>query len=129
MKGRKYSDEVKEKAYAMYAVCGNYEEVSRQIGVPANTIIGWVKNKPPDGYEELRDQKRKEFINSASEIIEIAMERLKNDLLNDMRSIPANHLTTVIGTLYDKKALAAGESTDNVRVSVKLPEELDDYAG
>lgn len=129
MRGRKYSDEVKEKAYALYAICGNYEEVSRQIGVPSNTIIGWVKDKPPDGYEELRDQKRREFIDSASEIIELAIERLKNDLLDEDKPIPANHLTTVIGTLYDKRALASGDTTENVKVSVKLPEGLDEYAG
>lgn len=44
--------------------------------------------------------------------------------LQDIRAI-----TTAIGTLYDKKALADGTSTDNVTVNIKLPEGIDEYAG
>lgn len=38
-------------------------------------------------------------------------------------------LTTAIGTLYDKRALAQGESTENTVVEIRLPEGADDYAG
>lgn len=32
-RGKKYTDEIKEKAYFMYAACGNFNEVSRQLGI------------------------------------------------------------------------------------------------
>lgn len=44
--------------------------------------------------------------------------------LQDIRAI-----TTAIGTLYDKKALADGNATENVAVEVKLPPGVEDYAG
>lgn len=38
-------------------------------------------------------------------------------------------ITTAIGTLYDKRALAKGESTENTSVKVILPDGSDEYAG
>ena len=128
MRGKKYSDETKEKAFALYAVSGNIAEVSKAINVPANTISTWIKNKPPDKFDELRDEKKRDFIEKASEIIDIALARLQNELEDSEKDIPVNQLTTAIGTLYDKRALAKGESTDNQTVRIKLPEGADEYA-
>lgn len=49
--------------------------------------------------------------------------KLKALQLQDVKAI-----TTAIGTLFDKRALADGKPTDNVEVSVKLPEGIDEYA-
>ena len=49
--------------------------------------------------------------------------KLRGLQLQDTRAI-----TTAIGTLYDKRALAEGSSTDNVSVTVKLPEGVEEYA-
>lgn len=38
-------------------------------------------------------------------------------------------ITTAIGTMYDKAALAKGNTTDNVSVKILLPEGGDEYAG
>lgn len=127
-KGKKYSDEIKEQAYLMYATCGNYNEVSRQTGVPVTTIKGWVDKKPPDELDGLRRKKKEEFIDKASDIIDIGLERLRQDLLDKEKQIPVNHLTTVIGTMYDKRALAKGESTGNTQITFKIPEGMKDFA-
>ena len=50
--------------------------------------------------------------------------KLRGLQLQDVKSV-----TTAIGTLYDKRALAEGTATDNVAVTVKLPEGIDEYAG
>lgn len=50
--------------------------------------------------------------------------KLRGLQLQDVKSV-----TTAIGTLYDKRALAEGKTTDNVSVSIKLPEGIDEYAG
>ena len=43
--------------------------------------------------------------------------------LQDIRAV-----TTAIGTLFDKRALANGESTQNTSVVIKLPEGAKEYA-
>lgn len=55
----------------------------------------------------------------------------KSRLVNKIRSLQlqdVKSITTAVGTLYDKKALADGNSTDNVSVSIKLPEGIEEYA-
>lgn len=56
----------------------------------------------------------------------------KNALITKLRGLQLHDvksITTAIGTLYDKRALAEGGSTDNVTVQVKLPDGIDEYAG
>lgn len=126
--GKKYSDELKEQAFLLYATCGNYKEVGRELGIPYSTVRGWIESKPPDALDKLRNEKKAEFIEKAAELIDIALERLKDELTDREKAIPVNHLTTVIGTLYDKRALAKGESTGNTAITVMLPEGINDYA-
>lgn len=127
-RGQKYSDEIKEQAYLLYATCGNYNEVSRQLDVPFSTVKGWIDRKEPDEFDKLRNQKKQEFVDKASELIDLALDRLKSELNDDKNHIPVNQLTTAIGTLYDKRALARGESTGNTVVEIKLPDGADAYA-
>lgn len=56
----------------------------------------------------------------------------KNKLVNKIRALQLQDikaLTTAVGTLYDKRALAKGESTENTTVSIRLPEGFEEYAG
>lgn len=125
---RSYGDEIKERAYYLYAACGNAAEVARHLGVPYTTVDQWLKKMPDkDGFEALRKIKKAEFIEKSSEIMDLALARLKERLEND-KPVPVNHLSTVIGTLYDKQALAAGEATENTKVTVTLPEGAEEYA-
>lgn len=106
----------------MYATCGSYAETARNLGVAKSTVKRWVDNRDPDGLEQLRTQKKMEFADKAGEVINIALQRLLGDLKDGEKDIPVNHLTTVIGTMYDKRALARGESTENsdIKVTIKV---------
>ena len=56
---------------------------------------------------------------------------VRADVLAKLRAAEIHRLsdvTTAIGTLYDKRALARGEATENTRVTVDLPEEMNEYA-
>lgn len=56
----------------------------------------------------------------------------KNRLVNKIRALQLQDIkavTTAIGTLFDKKALADGNATEKVAVEIKLPPGVDDYAG
>ncbi|MBP3359930.1 MAG: hypothetical protein J6N52_03680 [Clostridia bacterium] len=56
----------------------------------------------------------------------------KNRLVNKIRALQLQDIraiTTAIGTLYDKKALADGKPTENTKITFDLPEGVKDYAG
>ena len=113
-----------------WAVTDNPAETARQLNLPETSvrqIIDTNKDKPE--FVELRAQKRADFSAKASRIIDKALDRLERDIDDDMKNIPANHLTTVIGVLTEKKLLIDGKPTDSVEVNIKLPEGMDDYAG
>lgn len=161
MRGKKYSDEVKEKAYALYAVNGNLQETSKIIGVPANTISGWLKTKPPDKFDELRNKNKQRFIDEAGKLIEKGMTLIdrrftraiehENEInalidvvfdseisqkekekvarkLSELQLQNIRDITTAVGTLYDKRALAQGDSTENTKIEFKLPKGVEEYA-
>lgn len=129
-RGKKTSPEVVYQIMTSWAITDNYKETAKELNIPVTTVKDIVtKNKDKPEFVKLRDQKREEFSAAASRIIKEAMVRLEKDILDPEKNIPVNHLTTVIGTLYDKKALADGKTTDNVEVTVKLPEGIEEYAG
>lgn len=143
----RYSDETKEKACMMYVETGNMSEVARRFGVSPAAVSRWVKKRPRDELEALRNEKKKDFIKAAAEDIknrqadfierssralELALDVLEKKLMaaldEEGSAMTVNQLSTVISTLYDKRALAKGESTQNTSVTVSLPEGVRRYA-
>ena len=154
--GKKYSDEIKEQAFLLYATCGSYAETARQLGLAKSTVKGWVDKKEPDALEQARTEKKMEFVDKASAIIDKGLKLLdrrintalehedeldelideifttdkeeisqdeKKALVNKIRSLQVQKLgeiTTAIGTLYDKRALAKGETTQNESINVNI---------
>lgn len=93
----------------------NYEETARILDMPATTVKDIVKNnKNAEEFVELRRQKEEEFGDKASAIIDKILERINNEIDDAEKDIPLNHLTTAMGTLYDKRALSRGDLTQNV---------------
>ncbi|MDY4592602.1 MAG: hypothetical protein SO434_04285 [Eubacteriales bacterium] len=163
--GKKFNDDVKEKAYAMIATNNSVSYVARELGLPVSTVATWKaaydkkakENNEPD-LEKLRQKKREEFIGQAWEAIGksltavqrrldrelalqddidlVAKEIKKNakkieeetgvewfellnliDKLKTLKACKLGELSTVIGTLYDKQALADNKATQNINVS------------
>lgn len=78
----------------------------------------------------LEDHAAIESIISEIENDDISKER-KKKLISEISKLSidkAGELTTIIGVMRDKRALAAGESTQNTRVDFKLPDEVREYA-
>ena len=210
-RGKKYSDEIKERAFALLATSNNVQVVADTLGLPYNTVKTWEKKflmrnsecemRNNDGefvkvrdenagaqareleagsevqfvsnevYEEnnevsdeairdglepttlneLRNQKKAEFVDRAWKMLErsqILLERRinrayeqedkidaiirligerggadkltqtdRNELykvLGEIKLESTRSLSTLLGTLYDKQALAAKEPTVNV---------------
>ncbi len=87
MQGKKYPPDVVEKALALYATCENYEDVAKQLNIPQSTIRGWVENPNKNKeFAELREKKKREFVEVAWRIIEKA-----NKLLEQKMDVALNH--------------------------------------
>lgn len=127
-RGQKTPPEVIFKVMASYAVTDNPEQTARALNLPPTTVRGIIDRcEDLPEFVELRDKTREGFAERATNIINKALDRLDDEIaMKD--DIPINHLVVAIGTLYDKRALAEGSSTDNVSVTVKLPEGVEEYA-
>ena len=130
LRGKKTTPEDIYNIMTSWAVTGSYSETARELNMAQSTVEKIVKeNKDKEEFVKVCDEKKSEFSEKASRIIDKALKRLEKEIDNKDRDIPINHLTTVIGTLYDKKALCDGNATGKISVEVKLPEGIDDYAG
>ena len=109
----------------------NYEETARVLNMPSATVKDIVKaNKDAEEFIELRRQKQEEFSDKASVIIDMLLERITETVADGDKDIPLHHLTTAIGTLYDKRALSKGEMTQNVGFATNFDlDKLVDIAG
>lgn len=129
-RGKKTSPETVYQILTSWAVTGNYKETAERLGIAVSTVKKIVdENKNEPEFEKLCNEKKQKFSDQAGRVIDKAMRRLEREIEDESKEIPVNHLTTVIGTLYDKKALADGGATENLVVEVKLPQGAEEYAG
>ena len=130
-RGKKTSPEVIYKVMASYAITRNMNEVSRTLDMPYSTVKDIVDgNIDKDEFKKLREEKQDEFAEKASGIIDMLLDRITKEVSDDEKDIPLHHLTTAIGTLYDKRALSRGEMTQNLGFATNLDlDKLVDIAG
>ena len=121
MRGQKTSPEDVYKVLTSYAVTNNINETSRVTNIAESTVRDIVnRNIGTAEYEEVRVQKQEEFSEKASAIIDMLLKRITDTVADDEKDIPLHHLTTAIGTLYDKRALSRGEMTQNLGFATNL---------
>lgn len=104
-----YSDEIKETARARVAAGETQAKVARDMGIARSTLHTWLTEADRDGHEEAREQRKEKFIHKAWDAIEKYLEHLMTKEV--IKAAAAHNATTVIGTLYDKIALASGDVT------------------
>ncbi len=118
-RGKKTPPEVIYAVMVSWSITDNLSETAEKLNMPVTTVKGIVdKNKDKEEFVKLRNDKKNEFVDKASKIIDKAMNRLEQDIDDEEKNIPVNHLTTVIGTLTDKKLLLEGKPTANVQFDV-----------
>ena len=114
-RGKKTSPEVVYQVMTSWAVTNNYNETAKELNMAVSSVKKIVQdNKDKDEFAKLCTKKREEFADKASIVIDKALNRLVQQLDDEERDIPTHHLSTVIGTMFDKRALAKGEMTQNV---------------
>ena len=115
MRGKKTEPEMIYKVMTSYAITRNYNQTAKNLGMAESTVEKIVKdNKDTDEFRKLCEQKQDEFSDKASVIIDMLLERITETVADNEKDIPLHHLTTAIGTLYDKRALSRGETTQNI---------------
>lgn len=135
--GKKYNDDIMEKAFALLACNNSVAEVARALNLPYTTVKTWrskylakskeiaEKEEKGEHSDELdlakaRLQQKEKFIDNAWRTIGKAQSMLERKLdraleQNDPEKEPSvKELTIAIGTLYDKASLAAQEPTEIV---------------
>jgi len=106
---KQHSDETKELARARVAAGESLSKVARELGVAKSTLSGWLNQADWDGHRLTREQRKEKFIHKAWDAIEKYLNHLTTETV--IKAAAAHNATTVIGTLYDKIALASGDVT------------------
>ena len=156
-RGKKTSPETVYKVMTSYATTHSYRATAQEMSMPECTVLKIVKsNIDKPEFKVLYDEKKQEFADKASEIIDKGLQLLnrrlntalehednldeliseiyasdkeelsqveKKALVDKIRLLQVQKLgeiTTAIGTLYDKRALAKGESTQNENIEVNI---------
>lgn len=100
-----------------YVETDSFNATAKQTGVNPKTCKRIVEENP----KEYIDEKEK-FIETTTRLINKALGKLDEKLDEDNNSL--SNITTAIGTLYDKRALAKGESTSNENIVVQMSPEI-----
>ena len=147
----KYTAADREQAIMLYKTLRSQRKVAKAMNIPLSTIGSWLRSLPADGLDDLREEKRREAVEAAAEAVKQAeldfvdtttrimdkglelLEMMLDDELAARQNgesdgkMTVNQVTTAIGTLYDKRALAKGETTQNAAVTVLLPDDVRMY--
>jgi hypothetical protein len=122
--------ELKEKIKAHLSMSDNVRETARQFKVSPSTVMK-IRDEEPDEFEQMRTDKKQELIDKLWDNIVAAQElgfQMIAEAKQGVRDIPLGQISTYLGTLYDKRALMQGESTNNTELKVRLDGDLDLWA-
>lgn len=120
-RGVKIDNQKIQEVMASYALTNSYNATAKECSV-SDKSVKKIINEHSEEFSKISEQKKEEFVEYADKLINKAMNKLDKALERD--DIPVNNLTTVIGTLYDKRALAKGEMTSNTSISIKMTDEI-----
>ena len=119
MQGKKHDKAIIQKVLTSYYITGNFGETAKQTGIAESTCRDLVRhNKDKQEFIELRDKKNEYFIQESTQIINKILNRLEKEI--DSGKANVGTLSTTLGILYDKRALASGEATNNTAFNVNI---------
>lgn len=115
--GIKTPTKKKMEVIKSYVETDSFNATAKETGVNPKTCKKIVEENPKEYLDE-----KERFIETTTRLINKALGKLDEGL--DRDDIPINNITTAIGTLYDKRALAKGESTSNENIVVQMSPEI-----
>lgn len=83
--GKKYNDDLKERAFALLSTNNNVAFVAQELGLPYSTVntwkIGFEKSENcEDNLANVRSKRKEEFVNKAWKIMDTAQSLLERRL-------------------------------------------------
>ena len=128
-KGKKTDNETIYKIMISMFSTNNFSETARQLDIPVGTVEDiYKRNIDKEEFTKLRKEKTEEFAEKATRLIDKALNRLEKVLDDEEEKIPVNNLSTVIGTLYDKRNLAEGKATVNTDINIKMDKKVEELS-
>ena len=128
-KGKKTDNETIYKIMISMFSTNNFSETARQLDIPVGTVEDiYKRNIDKEEFTKLRKEKTEEFPEKATRLIDKALNRLEKVLDDEEEKIPVNNLSTVIGTLYDKRNLAEGKATVNTDINIKMDKKVEELS-
>ena len=122
MMGSHYSDRQREAAKQLFAAGKTVAEVSRALTIKECTLYRWkAALEKSEDFQELANKKKEAFIEHTDRNINKGLKLRENTLdaaLKEGTAMDISKLSTMIGTLYDKKALAMGEATERQDLNI-----------
>lgn len=98
-RGKKLDDKTREEIKAFYTSCGNMRETARKFGV-SPSVVKRIVDEEKDEVEQLRTQKKQEWIEEAWKTINLYMQHVQDPKVIARTS--ARDSAILIGTLHDK---------------------------
>lgn len=135
-RGRSCDREQTIEMLVLYEEHQSYEKVAQLTGVKMTTVRNTIlrAQNDPELAEEYAKIK-KDFNRKFEKKAEVLIGKLLTALESKVDSVIAgdgearlSEITTAVGTLYDKRAVVRGESTDSVKITIDLPKEAEKYA-
>lgn len=132
--GHKITSEERQAIIADFAITGVVRQTARNLGVGETTVSRVTANLSDEEKAYIDTHKKTVFVDRLSELIDkatMAIDMKLDDIIADgeiRAKTPVSQISTTLGTLYDKRALACGDTTVNQGVKIILPEEVNEYA-
>lgn len=121
MPNKKIDNKKVQEIMTSYALTNSYNKTAKECRVSDKTVKK-VISEHSEEFTKISEQKKEKFVEYADRLIYKALDKLDKELERD--NIPVNNLTTVIGVLFDKKALVKGEATTNASITIKMNDEI-----
>lgn len=120
-RGKKTSPEVIYQVMTSWAITQNYNQTAKELNMAYATVKDIVeRHKNDEQFVKVQAEKREEFSDKASVIIDKLLDRITKEVADEEKDIPLHHLTIALGTVYDKRALSRGEMTQNLGLVTNL---------
>ncbi len=123
-RGAKYSAEKKIQAVTNFIILGSLKKAAEMAGIPAGTVRTWSSKASwwKDVMDKIRKQHNDELDAKICILIDKSMAEIDDRIVNGdvvlgkdgrewRKKINGKDLTTMVGILYDKRALMRGDPT------------------
>ena len=130
---RQYTDKDRIEAAVLWAYHGSFSRVSREMGIPRTTLIGWSKHELWDeavvrARQEINDKILAQNMEIAIKAGESVLDSLKNGdekLIWDKEK--GEHVIKRVKPSGKDAAVISGISQDKARVQLNLPTSITDH--